>query len=218
MSRLGRRARRYPPTVGDIIQDIGEGEGTADKENAQLDSWTVGVGEGWSRRPRRGTSLILESSLSVTSGNGGGSTRASAVTSSFHGVGGMSLSSYEALFLGRFRVAHRHSERPAGLSLTPFDVVSGPSADKHDSRGKIDFPQNIWRKFALTRPPRQPRCPRIIIIIIILCPRGNRFSWLALRGGPSRQSEFIRVGSSREDCYDEFFSASRRGKIGKNSF
>lgn len=116
------------------------------------------------------------------------------------------------------RVAHRHSERPAGLSLTPFDVVSGPSADKHDSRGKIDFPQNIWRKFALTRPPRQPRCPRIIIIIIILCPRGNRFSWPALRGGPSRQSEFIRVGSSREDCYDEFFSASRRGKIGKNSF
>lgn len=61
------------------------------------------------------------------------------------------------------RVAHRHSERPARLSLTPFDVVSGPSADKHDSRGKIDFPQTFGGrrgKFPLHLLTRQPRCPR----------------------------------------------------------
>lgn len=118
------KTRQTCPSVstGDIIQDIGKG-GRANKENARLDSWTVG-----SRRPCR------ESSLLVRPGDErkrrGGSTGGSAVTSSFHGVGGTSLSSYRLCFWVD-RVAHRHLERPAGLSLTPFDVVSGPPPDKH---------------------------------------------------------------------------------------
>lgn len=209
MSRLGRRARRYPP-VGDIIQDIGEHGQQGKCPVGQLDSW----GGGWlppsrlAPYPNRPCSAAR-----VTSGNGGGSTRASAVTSSFHGVGGMSLSSYRLCFWVD-RVAHRHSKRPAGLSLTPFDVVSGPSADKHDSRGKIDFPQTFRRASF----PHAPWADQdALVIIIILCPCGNRFPCPALPCQTANQSLFGSVRIAK--IITTTFSRWRRGGgFAKNGF
>lgn len=186
---------------------------TANKENAQLDSWTVGEGVGcrrWRLAPYPNRPC---SAARVTSGNGGGSTRASAVTSSFHGVGGMSLSSYRLCFWVD-RVAHRHSKRPAGLSLTPFDVVSGPSADKHDSRGKIDFPQTFRRASF----PHAPWADQdALVIIIILCPCGNRFPCPALPCQTANQSLFGSVRIAK--IITTTFSRWRRGGgFAKNGF
>lgn len=114
LSGLGRRARRYP---SEILFKIGSRDGASQDENGQLDSWTVGG---------RATSLSnslpcctivvvvfhwlcvcvcvlvwLARTRRVTSGNEGGSQLfpvAFAVTSSFHGVARMSLSSYGFVF------------------------------------------------------------------------------------------------------------------------
>lgn len=181
---------------------------TADKENAQLDSWTVG---GSLRRP---------CPLSLNRPCSGDERKRRRIDSCFRRHVEFPRCRWDVSIELRGFV-FGSSEWPIATRNVPPDFLWPPLTSFPGLRpismiagAKLIFPKHLvdGEESFLSISSRGNQ--DALVIIIILCPCGNRFPCPALRGEPTRQSEFIRVGSNREDCYHDFFSVSRMDNCG----
>lgn len=147
------KTRQTCPSVstGDIIQDIGKG-GRANKENARLDSWTVG-----SRRPCRESSLLVRP---VTSGNDEEDRLVVPLSRRVSTVSVGRLYRVTGFVFGSIEWPIATWNVPQDFLWPPLTSFPGLRPISIDSRGKIDFPQTFgrWkgRKFLLTGASKMP--------------------------------------------------------------